>query len=616
MNSCLADLSRLIPPQYQRKSRGRIEKTEIIEMAIKHIKNIQAKANAAEGNNGGASAESSSVAAAAARQCFPVDPYREGYQECLATAVQFLIDLSAHFEDICLKMVNHLKDHFNDVVKGDHCSTNYNASSSSGGNFNPNKRRHQDNGSPTTTGPLNGLGQFLLANGGAMEGRQGNGGGGAGASLGNGIGPRLAHLCGSINGHSSSSSSGSPGSASGGSGGMKNGGGGGCGGPCEGLPSSSDGPEVICAKDLSCRGANSNNKNNISNNNSSAQAATTSTNHHNDNNCNGGQEGGNNTAAGGGGGCRKNPQQTPVITSTASTSVCSTQTADLLVHAETESSSSALDHSCVMDGTAAGSSGGSGAVVKVHNLTDTSCDGVEHHYKYKHYMQQRFSHERYHDEHVVSNSSNELHDHHDHSMMMIQEGGERGERAERAGGGRSTVASEVVEALLASAGGGVSGRGMMAPPPVEPTDSNCSVDTFVAFSAKRAAMATLEALKNSGRDREDLAGASSLLQNHNSAAAAAVIKEEKMDTSPIGTCEVAPRMVEGSQQMPRLKTKARITTIPVPIFALHSHGAFYIPLTVDYEALVPFLGEVNLLDKSLAAVKALHPVNINIYAPF
>merc|ERR1711863_189811 len=41
MNNCLADLSRLIPSSYLKKGRGRIEKTEIIEMAIKHIKHLQ-----------------------------------------------------------------------------------------------------------------------------------------------------------------------------------------------------------------------------------------------------------------------------------------------------------------------------------------------------------------------------------------------------------------------------------------------------------------------------------------------------------------------------------------------------------------------------------------------
>ncbi len=41
MNNCLADLSRLIPAEYLKKGRGRIEKTEIIEMAIKHMKYLQ-----------------------------------------------------------------------------------------------------------------------------------------------------------------------------------------------------------------------------------------------------------------------------------------------------------------------------------------------------------------------------------------------------------------------------------------------------------------------------------------------------------------------------------------------------------------------------------------------
>lgn len=44
MNNCLADLSRLIPAGYMKKGRGRVEKTEIIEMAIKHMKYLQSNA--------------------------------------------------------------------------------------------------------------------------------------------------------------------------------------------------------------------------------------------------------------------------------------------------------------------------------------------------------------------------------------------------------------------------------------------------------------------------------------------------------------------------------------------------------------------------------------------
>ncbi|KAG7299682.1 hypothetical protein JYU34_016679 [Plutella xylostella] len=52
MNNCLADLSRLIPPEYLKKGRGRVEKTEIIEMAIRHIKYLQDRANGLYTDNG------------------------------------------------------------------------------------------------------------------------------------------------------------------------------------------------------------------------------------------------------------------------------------------------------------------------------------------------------------------------------------------------------------------------------------------------------------------------------------------------------------------------------------------------------------------------------------
>lgn len=46
MNNCLADLSKLIPAHYMKKGRGRVEKTEIIEMAIKHLKDLIEMTNA------------------------------------------------------------------------------------------------------------------------------------------------------------------------------------------------------------------------------------------------------------------------------------------------------------------------------------------------------------------------------------------------------------------------------------------------------------------------------------------------------------------------------------------------------------------------------------------
>ena len=41
MNNCLADLARLLPQASLRKGRGRIEKTEIVELAIRHLKHLQ-----------------------------------------------------------------------------------------------------------------------------------------------------------------------------------------------------------------------------------------------------------------------------------------------------------------------------------------------------------------------------------------------------------------------------------------------------------------------------------------------------------------------------------------------------------------------------------------------
>lgn len=92
MNSCLADLSRLIPPQFQRKGRGRIEKTEIIEMSIRYMKQLQNQ------------------------ECLHKENvYRMGYDECLQQAANFLYNTH---RDICFQLMDHLKEHSNDFMKG------------------------------------------------------------------------------------------------------------------------------------------------------------------------------------------------------------------------------------------------------------------------------------------------------------------------------------------------------------------------------------------------------------------------------------------------------------------------------------------------------------------
>lgn len=51
----------------------------------------------------------------------------------------------------------------------------------------------------------------------------------------------------------------------------------------------------------------------------------------------------------------------------------------------------------------------------------------------------------------------------------------------------------------------------------------------------------------------------------------------------------------------------------VPVFALHAKGSFYVPLNIDYECLIPFLGSYNLLETAgLHPYISLHPVTISV----
>jgi hypothetical protein len=93
---CLADLSRLIPSQYMRKGRGRVEKTEIIEMAIRHLKNLQTQE--------------------VLREATYAEHYRSGYNDCVSEAAKFL--LRERDEELYYKMITHLRDHMAEAMKG------------------------------------------------------------------------------------------------------------------------------------------------------------------------------------------------------------------------------------------------------------------------------------------------------------------------------------------------------------------------------------------------------------------------------------------------------------------------------------------------------------------
>jgi len=125
MNSCLADLSHLIPSNYLKKGRGRIEKTEIVEMAIKHIKHLQellpspsASGSSSTGEAGsestGAEDGNSGSKSGSNWQCpQEAESFKNGFSECLAETVHFLVE-KEHIppeNPLCARLVNHLKRH-------------------------------------------------------------------------------------------------------------------------------------------------------------------------------------------------------------------------------------------------------------------------------------------------------------------------------------------------------------------------------------------------------------------------------------------------------------------------------------------------------------------------
>ncbi|XP_075235567.1 transcription factor cwo [Lycorma delicatula] len=128
MNNCLADLSRLIPADYLKKGRGRIEKTEIIEMAIKHMKYLQAHACSHIDGYGVDTRQTGiphrhnesddtlsppdSLSKERTNSIF-AEHYRQGYHECLSEAMHFLVDVEGFYsnDSLCVALFNHLTKH-------------------------------------------------------------------------------------------------------------------------------------------------------------------------------------------------------------------------------------------------------------------------------------------------------------------------------------------------------------------------------------------------------------------------------------------------------------------------------------------------------------------------
>ncbi|XP_025108164.1 uncharacterized protein LOC112572617 isoform X3 [Pomacea canaliculata] len=113
MNNCLADLSRLIPTSYLKQGQGRIEKTEIIEMAIKHIKILQSqvdsKADCKSSKRPGAATSDEREGKISEHSCCKKQFFL-GFQECQDKVMQFLMEGEAmsSSDPLCLRMISHL----------------------------------------------------------------------------------------------------------------------------------------------------------------------------------------------------------------------------------------------------------------------------------------------------------------------------------------------------------------------------------------------------------------------------------------------------------------------------------------------------------------------------
>ncbi|XP_045136055.1 transcription factor cwo-like isoform X2 [Portunus trituberculatus] len=132
MNNCLADLSRLIPTYYLKKGRGRIEKTEIIEMAIKYMKHLQAHACS--------QIENCEVTAKQEKTGNQLEQFHLGYQECMSETMQFLVESEGFFsgDSLCVRLMNHLTKHCEKILNSEGYVTRQSGASSSSSGYHAN----------------------------------------------------------------------------------------------------------------------------------------------------------------------------------------------------------------------------------------------------------------------------------------------------------------------------------------------------------------------------------------------------------------------------------------------------------------------------------------------
>lgn len=108
MNNCLADLSRLIPPNFLKQGQGRIEKTEIIEMAIKHLNHLHSILPKEEMSSSGIDISKTQLDEDKEKS----ERFLMGYKECGTELMRFLMDQEGLTtkDRLFIRVVNHLAE--------------------------------------------------------------------------------------------------------------------------------------------------------------------------------------------------------------------------------------------------------------------------------------------------------------------------------------------------------------------------------------------------------------------------------------------------------------------------------------------------------------------------
>lgn len=551
MNSCLADLSRLIPPQYQRKGRGRIEKTEIIEMAIRHLKHLQSEILQKESE------------------------YRSGYMDCMKEAAKFLYD--SQMQDFCYRLLARLQEHIDEVFKGKYslpfvveshlyinsclflpadcykstrsCHVPDNVSASSGSPhqaYHPplchlrdmlgasdveHSNDHNDVKDLSFRNHLNQLHRSHQATAAAVAAAAVTNASASSASMEGQSGNKLAA---------------------------------GNGIAADNIPTNSTGSNTAS---------------------SNAASSTTST-----STCHTLTK----TPVGAAAiAAHQQPHQAAVITSTAPHHHTDSSQHDFesshepMLHTDTSNMHSPPPRDALLQQHA--------HLVHNHHTTDSqlsarmrnyseSSHEVEHNnnYKYKNHIKERFVHEL-HDEETSSEHTPHLQNDHSH-LHALSEHSKDGTEPEIAPiMAKKRKLAEAAAAAAAACNGDL-------PLDVHSETSNMNPVRPMGLVRDDKPSFSFSDIKDIKSELHNTNSNSSPLLAKLSAAAGAQLSTPSSTTAPLPSRH----------------------SFTVPIFALHGQGNYYVPLNVDYNALVPYLNGVDLLEKSYTSMPVVHPININV----